>query len=59
MSIFFKLSEGNEEAFASAVMILLNTVNDDRIRKSFLDNKGLSFVMKYMEKHKQKVSSHS
>jgi hypothetical protein len=36
-------------------MTLLNTSNDDKIRKSFLDNKGLSFIIKYMDKHKQKV----
>ena len=56
LSILFKLSEGNEESLASAVMILLNAIHDDKIRKSFLETKGVSFLIKYMEKHKQKVS---
>lgn len=55
LSTYIKLCEENQEGVASGVMILLNVLSDDQIRKKFNETHGIAHLIKYMMKHKEKL----
>ena len=50
---FLKLSESNVESISSAVISLVNVIHNDTIRLSFIENKGIHYLIQYMQKHKK------
>ncbi len=50
---FLKLSENNVESISSVVISLVNTIHNDKIRLSFIENKGANILIQYMQKHKK------
>jgi hypothetical protein len=50
---FLKLSESNVESISSAVISLVNVIHNDIIRSSFIQNKGITYLIQYMQKHKK------
>ncbi len=53
---YIRLCVDNENALASGVIILINTLFDDQIRKAFLNTRGIQNVIFLLEKNKLGVS---
>ncbi len=56
LATFLKLSEGNVESIASAVIVLVNVVRNDTIRKDFMENKGVHHLISFLQKHKKSLN---
>lgn len=53
---FFHLGSEAEEVTVSTVMILLNVISEENIRKKFIQSKGIKNLMEFMKKQKVKLA---
>ena len=57
LAAYLRLSEENEEALISGVITLLSVANDALVRRSFVDAKGVEFLVRCVEKHRKKLQA--
>ena len=52
---YLKRIVDNEESIVNCVIILLNVINEERVRKNFCESNAIHFLITHMENEKEKI----
>ncbi|CAF0987390.1 unnamed protein product [Brachionus calyciflorus] len=57
LASYLKLNENNEDAISSCMLLILNLIENETIRRCFTQNNGIFYIVNYIENHKKRLKN--